>query len=92
MKSVFYTPFYRSFHQKPEFPDYPDTVFTVFKPENSRSDTGFGFRVKIYPEIRTLYGFLSLFSGDTATSENFEISKSRGLVILTTGHYKDAQD
>ena len=28
---------------------------------------------------------LSLFSGDTATLENFEISKSRGLVILTTG-------
>ena len=61
------------------------TVSTVFKPKIPKSDTGFGSSVKIHPRIRTPYAFLSLFSGDTATSENFEISKSRGLVILTTG-------
>ena len=62
------------------------TVSTVFKNTNVISDAGFVFSVKIYPGIRTPYAFLSLFSGGTATSENFEISKSRGLVILTTGH------
>ena len=62
------------------------TVSTVFQNTNVISDAGFVFSVKIYPGIRTPYAFLSLFSGGTATSENFEISKSRGLVILTTGH------
>ena len=60
------------------------TVSTVFKPKIPKSDTGFEISVKIYPRIRTPYAFLSLFSGDTATLENVEISKSRGLAILTT--------
>ena len=66
------------------------TVSTVFKPKIPKSDTGFEISVKIYPEIRSLYAVLTLFSGVTATCENSKFEKSGGLAFLTTSLYQIA--
>ena len=48
-KSLFHTLFYRCFIKNPDFPVFSDTGSTVFKPKNSKSDTGFGISGSIYP-------------------------------------------
>ena len=63
------------------------TVSIVSKPKTSRSDIGFEISVKIYPEIRSPYVVLLLFSGVTATCENSKFPKSGGLAFLTTSLY-----
>ena len=64
------------------------TVSTVFKPKILKSDTGFEISVKIYPGIRTLYAFISLFSGGAATFTNLHNPKTSCLAFLTTCHGK----
>ena len=67
---------------------YIFAVSTVSEPKTSKTDTGFGISVKIYPKIRSPYVVLLLFSGVTATCENSNFPKSGGLAFLTTSHGK----